>query len=310
MPFDPTQSYGLVDTTNPQIYVQAGVYYKSTDLSVVANPEVFSVTNSGVVKASAVPAGGVAGQYLAKSSSIDGDATWFGPPLTVVSGSGINIDTATTPGSAILNYTPDSSAWAARGSGTYVGQLKRITDIGPTGGTLFSWNGSVWYLVARAILAYDLSLHTAATLDTNENILASYTMPAGLLKAGRMLTFNLGFAKDGTTDNMTGRLRIGSLGTTADTAISSLSNGTMIASQRSGCIQTILDTATANTTLRHLGLLSFNSGFSAGASATVWPSDVTVADFTSNPLIASFSSTMGGATNHGQVAQIIVELWP
>lgn len=207
-----------------------------------------------------------------------------------------------------------SVVWASRGSGTFTGQLKRITDIGPANvGTLFVWDNtaSVWKLTAPAVLQADFTVYTAGTLDTSEHILSSFTFPAGLLSAGRVLNFKLGFGKDGTTDTLTGRLRIGTAGTTSDGAVSSISTAIMIAANRSGVITTILATNIANTTLRHAGLLSFNQGFDAvNAQATVYPADLTVADFTSNALIASFSTTMSGSTNHGQVNQTLIELWP
>lgn len=64
-----------------------------------------------------------------------------------------------------------SSTWATRGAGAFVGQIKRITDVGVTpAGSLFIWTGTTWWVLFPTTLYVNVTDVTAA-LNTNEQIL-------------------------------------------------------------------------------------------------------------------------------------------
>jgi hypothetical protein len=66
----------------------------TTAAMVVGTGASLAATGTGTITATnGVPAGGTAGQYLAKNSSTDFDDGWYGPPLTAVSSPQIAVDT-------------------------------------------------------------------------------------------------------------------------------------------------------------------------------------------------------------------------
>lgn len=211
--------------------------------------------------------------------------------------------------STVATLTHPTSTWAARGSGTAVGQIKRISDIGPTEGTLMVWGGTYWKLLYPATLFLDTTLYTASTLDTNENVLLSWLMPAGLLRCARKWDVFMVFAKDGTTNTEGSRFRIGTAATSGATSISVLSGGTFSASSRSGMFETHF-TMTSATNLSVLANPNRTSSWSGAASATTEPQDVTISDVDANALYMVWSTTMNGASDHGQLQQVIVHAWP
>lgn len=204
------------------------------------------------------------------------------------------------------DHAGPSSTWAARGAGSVVGEIKRITDIGPTGGSRMMWNGTYWRLVARTFLSFDTTL-ASGTASTSEQIIKQVTLPAGILRAGSVLTLLALFAKDGVTDAMTAaRMRIGTAGTTSDAQI--YSSNVLGTSSRQLAIPTPLFVSSA-TQLRVLSQASTLT-FSGAATSTAYPTNIAVSDVDANAFILSATTQMAGTTNLGQVAHLLVELNP
>jgi hypothetical protein len=200
-----------------------------------------------------------------------------------------------------------SSTWAARGSGTATGELKRITDLGPTVGTLVMWDGTYWHLIGATDVIQNFTLATGTT-GTSEQILKQITLPAGLLRLCRICIIRMEAAKDGTTDAATAvKVRLGAAGTTSDTQLMTSSN--LSAPSRVYLSETWI-TPTSATNVRLASVTNGTRGWPDTGVTTAFPVDITVADLDVNPLIVSFTVTMAGSTNSAQMAHCIVHMIP
>lgn len=273
-------------------------------MSDVTGPIDFGGGGGGGGAGGSLPVGAAANTYPVS----DGAGGWIagGPALTAAQSSTINPDVLTIAGSVLFNVDPTAAVWASRGSGTFTGQVKRITDIGPTGGTWFRWDGTVWRLMAPTFIVFDTTLQSAAALNTSEQIVKQNTIPTGLLSAGRLMALRVLYAKDGTTDAFNVTTRLGSAGTTADTSIAAF--GSIAAVNRA--YQTEAWYIIASTTQLRNASAAANVGFASTVSTTPTPVNYTIADHTANALILSCDTTMAGSTNHGQVAHVFLELFP
>lgn len=201
----------------------------------------------------------------------------------------------------------NTSTWAARGAGNFVGEQKRMTDIGPSPGAVMIWNGTYWRLVGKTFLLADTTLVTSPA-DTAENILKQYTLPAGILRAGTRLSVQALLGRTGVTDTQTNKLRFGVLGTTSDTTVASsavLAGGTL----RSYAIETLFHVLSA-TSLTIGGVPNGAGGFANATTAVAGGATLTVADLDVNPLVLTQTMTSVGATNQGQAFQFFVVLEP
>jgi hypothetical protein len=234
------------------------------------------------------------------------------PALTgAVTSSAGSATTAIAAAIAVPQIIP-TSVWASRGSGTFTGQLIRITDVGPANvGTTFVWDNtaSVWKLTQETDVSYDITIANApGGAVTSEQIPKQATIPIGLLQSCRTLVIRTEFAKTGTTNAMTSaQIRIGTAGTTSDTSVAG--TGGLTAGNRTMATETWY-AIQSTTDLRALAALASTSGWSVIASSTAWPKDITVADISANALIVSATTTMAGTTDTGQVAALIVHLIP
>ena len=152
--------------------------------------------------------------------------TAFGQPTTVagVAASG-TWGSADVPVASLLSAfnTAQTSTWAARGSGSYVGQVKRISDIGPASGTFFVWDGTYWRLLAGRLCILQRWGTVATPLDTKTGatdhvftLPATPTIPAGLITPYSQV-FIRAFCKR-TNANATAQFeaRIGTLNSSSD----------------------------------------------------------------------------------------------
>jgi len=198
------------------------------------------------------------------------------------------------------------STWANRGSGRVIGEIKRMSNIGPAPGTLMWWDGTYWKILSPVDVVMNTTI-AAGSLSTSEQILVQATLPAGLLRAGRTAVFRALYAKDGTTDTATARLRLGSAGTTSDTTLSS-STG-FGAANRAFCLEHWVTLTTA-TNLRTVALNAINGFTPGGGSSGVVPNNVTIPNADSTALILSAALTMSGTSNAPAVASLAMELRP
>lgn len=262
---------------------------------------------------SPVTPGGTAGQYLAKNSSIDGDASWFGPALTVTPTATVTVDTS-VPGQAKLNVqTPGiipAAVWASRATGTFDGQLCRISDIGAAPGTVMQWDntGGFWKLLGITTV-YANFTQTNGTATTPNQIVKQTSLPAGLLRCCRSVRVRMMFGKSGTTDAITNmRIIVGTAGTTGDTIFG---QGSMIAGNRS--TGTMIEFFPASTTsIVQSGIsLSETGGFVLTASSSPpQTTTATVSNTDTNPLYISGMVGMAGTTDTPAVWDFVIDLIP
>jgi hypothetical protein len=187
--------------------------------------------------------------------------------------------------------------------------LIRITDVGPTGGTQFRWDGTIWRLTAPMDIVWDITVSVSGTTGVSEQILKQATIPSGLLQAGRTLEIYSLFIKSGTTDSSTTRVRLGTAGTTADAQI--FSNQSFPNTGRS---ITAASTYVLPSTTQIRVASAQNAGAAApwanASTATASPVNTTIPDISSNALIVSCTQTMSGSTDTPQVAELFVRLYP
>lgn len=255
--------------------------------------------------------GGASGQYLQKNSSSDFDVSWAGPALTAVAGSGITLDTSTTPGSAIIANQLDSSTWAARGSGTFTGQLRIITD-GAIINTVASpivvrWNGTYWKVLGLTTVYFDSSQTNGTTAGTLQ-IPKQVSLQAGLVRAGTYVRTKVLFAKSATTDAVSASsIKVGTLCTTTDANMNAATQANTVRAYGIS-VSVIFGT----TTVTQIGSPNaVNDGF-AGSSATVAAHSVsnTISNIDTNPVCISPAIQLGGTTDTPQVWDVIVEIIP
>lgn len=186
------------------------------------------------------------------------------------------------------------STWANRPTTVDSSQLYLFTDIGASG-TLMRYAGSRWRpLAGQAMLA---SLGAAVSGITNsETIVLQALIPAGAWQTNDTIRVWFTGGKSGTTDTYLASVRVGTAGTTSDTAITGISGFTcMIAANFSGgWIWDIkLNSATSAQRLGASGAQATSFTASAGAVAAA----TTITDASANALYVSLSIYSGGATN-------------
>lgn len=288
-------------------------------------------------------AGGSSGQYLQKSSNTDFDWAWVGPPLSLAASTTIHLDTSvpgvvtpnvvglggvdfTALGTGILWNTTvtgvpsiatnqqvtqaviPSSVWGSRGSGTYNGQLKLMTDVGATPGTLMQWDGTYWKLLGRTTIYFDNAI-TSGALSGLLQIGKQYACPAGLLRAGRFVYFAAAGGKSSGGDAWTSfSLKVGTLGTTSDgqIATSSVGANTVLSF---GLNAAMLFTTTNVT---QTGAANNTTGGFNGQTSTVALNNFsnTISNIDSNIVYFSATYQLAGTASTPSVGGMIVELVP
>lgn len=130
---------------------------------------------------------------------------------------------------AFQTYYPPGYAWASKPTcaAAITGMEIRVTDVGGYNGS--NYTGSHWYCdgaQARWVpvggtvnLVMDMTTYTHTAGSTSETLLASYTIPAGLMRANSCLYFHAGFnATDGSNSKIS-RVEFGAAADTSGTTI-------------------------------------------------------------------------------------------
>lgn len=232
----------------------------------------------------------------------------FGPYLhdmtfivSTLAGSTVTIDTAPSLGPAL---GADGIPWASLPpAASWNGMIVPLAGFATR--PLVRSDGTAWRLVAPSDLLVDLTPVTGIA-NTSEQILKQLAIPAGLLRALRYFSVKVLYAKSGTSETATLRARLGTAGTTSDTAIMS-NNATLASTNRAATVEGSFFAASA-TQLRGLGRdsASGNGGFPSGATSVVYPVNVTVADMAANALTLSLSLTMNTGVETGTISHVIV----
>jgi len=196
-----------------------------------------------------------------------------------------------------------ATTWGNRPSSAGNGQLYLFTDLGASG-TLMRYANSRWRpLAGQAQLA---SLGAAVTgIANSETIVLQTLIPAGAWQNNDTLRIWFATIKSGATDNANITVRVGTAGTTADTAITGLSAlAIMTATGRSvgGIFDINLVSATS---AQKVGSNSGGNGAYVG-SQTAAAAATTITDASANALYVSVSlaSSSTNDTLTMQTAQI------
>ncbi len=173
------------------------------------------------------------------------------------------------------------------------GQISFLSNVG-TKGSHWYFDGTRWKPVNGVV--------TVATLDTASNPIANsdtvvfqYGFPAALLTVGDRLRLYLSYSKSGTADNGNFLCRLGTAGTTGDTAISG--GNAVGTAQQSAAFFMEYRVASATTILQlaNSGILLATSGYTQQSSTAV-AATVTISNI-SNALFFSVTISSSGATN-------------
>ncbi|QAZ38432.1 hypothetical protein C1M51_02790 [Methylibium sp. Pch-M] len=200
-----------------------------------------------------------------------------------------------------------SSTWAARGTGSRLGAMKTITDIGGPAGTLMRWDGTYWVVIAPTRVIFDTASSSGTTSGADQ-VIKTGTLPIGILRACRQFIIRVTFGKSaGSEASSFVRCRLGSAGTTADTVLWENAPG-LASANRSWAAETthILTTAT---NVRQIGPLNVG-GWSGGGTSFSFPQDKTVPDVDATALILSAGIDMSGTAETPQVFTLELCLEP
>ena len=187
-----------------------------------------------------------------------------------------------------------------------------MTDVGPSPGTLFMWDGSAWK--ALWAVRFDVANRVAGLAQTAEQAPAgcNLALPAGLLTAFRALELEFLPRKTGTADALTVFVRIGTSATlTSNTllwtqgSIITAGTDTMRLSMRAAW------RVESSTSLRAYGSLS-NVGMegSSAAGTTADQSAVTITDASANALNLSVGCSLAAAGTDTPNLSVIWTLLP
>lgn len=188
-----------------------------------------------------------------------------------------------------------SLTWANRPSSANASGLYLFTDVGSSG-TLMRYAGSRWRpLAGQAQLA---SLGAAVTgIANSETIVLQTLIPAGAWQTNDTIRLWLTTTKTGTTDTGLLTVRIGTAGTTSDTAITGLSGFIFMPSAAilasGGIVDIKLNSATS---AQKIGNNTTQNGSYVGGSGAV-AAATTITDASANALYVSVAVYSGGTTN-------------
>lgn len=172
------------------------------------------------------------------------------------------------------------------------GSMRWASNLGVAGGLLV-YNGTRWKPVGGQLVLAKL-LTTVASIANSETILLqANAMQPGLLKAGDSLEFLIDTTKSGTTDGAVVTLRLGTAGTTSDTAV--LGNTTVLAAANRTVGTCWHIKLVDNTTSQRSGSIGSN-GHCGAASATASPATIAITDMSTNALIPTIT-TNSSSTN-------------
>lgn len=261
--------------------------------------------NAYVPGGTGLPAGGTVGQVVTNTAPGAGD--WETVPDLVADPNGTTAILTPAANQIAVSAAIVQSTWAARGAGTFVGQLKLMTDIGNSPGTLMQWDGTFWKILGRCTAYFDTA-QANGTASGTQQVLKQFSAPAGLLRCCRYVQFRALFGKSGATDAFTSAsLKVGTLGTTSDGQLCAASQANTVRSY--GLTSSVFFGTTTVTQLG--GVSNTNDGFSATSSTSPPHTNLnTISSIDSNPVFFSATAQLGGTTDTPQAWDMMVELVP
>lgn len=195
----------------------------------------------------------------------------------------------------VTPVVPPSTTWANKPSNAPSNAPYFISDAG-TKGSFWYYDGTRWKpMNGNAVLA---TLDTASSnIANSETVVTQYLIPANLWQTNdRIRIYNV-VTKSGTTDASTYRIRLGTAGTTADTAIFA-GTSFLSAAQRTyaGIYEFRLASATSVQALMPNSIYGYSN-----AIATAFPSPTTVSSASANALYLSICILSNGTTDTVQL---------
>lgn len=178
-------------------------------------------------------------------------------------------------------------------------------------GTEWVSDGTQWRPRMPQTILLDTVVVTGAQ-QSAEQVLKSYTLPAGLLHLQRFLV-EVAVGKTGLTDVLQQFIaRLGLAGTTADTQLAATATALLSAGTRSAGFAVQFEATDATTVVRRGTNGGMNLGsFDGASSATAMDTLVTVSNLQTNALKLSLTSSMVTAlADRPQVGDIRITLLP
>jgi hypothetical protein len=194
--------------------------------------------------------------------------------------------TLTTP--IIGSYTFATLPSAASNSGA----TARVTDIGPaTAGSLWISNGTIWKPVGGRVTLATLASRVSAAGGAAETIAHQFQLPAAFLTTLDRIRHYASVSKSGTTTTGTYTVRVGTLGTTGDAAITGTAGAVLAAANRSvGLINDFV--VQSATSIGKVGVAVTAGGSYGAAAATAYAAATTISNV-SNSLWVTVTVTPG-----------------
>lgn len=184
------------------------------------------------------------------------------------------------------------AAWANRPSSSVSGALFFATDAGASG-TLFLADGTRWRALNGEATLKLLGADSSNIANTETAVLQTQ-MPVDLWQVGDVLRVYFGLSKSGATDNANAVIRIGTAGSSADTAILTL-NTQLAAANLTGGYTFDFKLASATTVQRIAAILA--SGAYEGSSNGAYPAAVAISSAAENALYVSVGISSSGVTD-------------
>ena len=188
------------------------------------------------------------------------------------------------------------STWSAKPSTAANGSLAFVTDVGE-GGNYYQYSTALtrWRALNGVATIKDLGA-PSANVAASETIVLQALIPAGAWQTNDVLRIYVDLSKSGTTDTGALAIRIGTAGTTADTAVFNLASYMAAATQSSGNIFDLK--LLSATSVRRQGYTSTSNGHTyLGNSSNALDAAVTITSAAANALYVSVSIASSGATN-------------
>lgn len=184
------------------------------------------------------------------------------------------------------------------------GMVARVTDVGTnSAGSLWISNGTVrWTPVGGALTLAHLGTSTG-NITNSETVVVSRSIPAGVILDGDLIRIGFHSTKSGTTDSLNCVVRVGTAGTTADTAVWT---GTTVvgAASTSGSMLVDLKRFSA-TTVGKVGPPA--TGFS-NTAAGAQPAAATITSWDTTAQFITLTFASSGATNTVTCSGAMIQL--
>lgn len=317
-----TKSGGFLSKTTPGtgVLTALGVNIGSAGAPVLFNGALGTPSSGTATNLTGTAAGLTAGTASAVAvGGITGLGTGVGTFLATPSSSNLAsaVTDETGTGALVFGTNPvfttsatlPSVAWASIPAAGNAGKVVRVSNIG-TSGSLWMDDGTRWKPVSGCVTLKTMAA-ASSSIGNTDTLVFSYQLPAAVLQTGDRLNLRYSGAKSGTADTMVIVVRIGTAGTTADTAVGGLSAALGAANRSGGGFQEYrFDSTTTVLRLASAGGTTFANGAYSSAVAAAFPAAVTLGggQSVSDSLFVSITIQSNGTTDTVQLMDAYLQL--